>query len=133
MRKTWTEIKNATMTPERQIRIHKLAMKDVAKIELRQLREAFQVTQVELSKKLKTTQAAISRLEKNPNMMVDTLRSYVEALGGELELRAVMSDRTVRLTQFPSGSSKTVAIAAKRGGASISRKRASKTRARAHA
>lgn len=33
-------------------------------------------------------------------MMVNTLRDYVEALGGRIEVRAVLPDRTVSLTQF---------------------------------
>ncbi len=69
-------------------------------MELRDLREALQVTQVTLAKKLKTTQAAVSRLEKRPHMLVNTLRDYVEALGGRIEVHAVLPGRTVSLTHF---------------------------------
>jgi len=88
------------MTRAQQARAHKLAMEDLAEMELRDLREALQVTQVELAKKLKTTQAAVSRLEKRPQMLVNTLRDYVEALGGKIEVRAVLPDATVSLTHF---------------------------------
>ena len=67
-------------------------------MELRDLREALKITQVTLAKKLKTTQAAVSRLEKRPGMLVNTLGDYVEALGGRIEVRAVLPDRTVSLT-----------------------------------
>jgi transcriptional regulator len=100
MRASWREIKNRTMTKRQQARAHALAMRDLQEMELRDLREALQVTQVALAKKLKTTQAAVSRLEKRPGMLVNTLGDYVDALGGKIEVRAVLPDRTVSLTQF---------------------------------
>jgi chemotaxis methyl-accepting protein methylase len=100
MRASWRDIKNRTMTKRQQARAHTLAMRDLREMELRDLREALRVTQVALAKKLKTTQAAVSRLEKRPGMLVNTLGDYVEALGGKIEVRAVLPDRTVSLTQF---------------------------------
>ncbi len=100
MRASWRDIKNRTMTREQQARARSLAMRDLREMELRDLREALKMTQVTLAKKLKTTQAAVSRLEKRPGMLVNTLGDYVEALGGRIEVRAVLPDRTVSLTQF---------------------------------
>lgn len=100
MRANWRDIKNQTMTKAQQAHAHTLAMRDLREMELRDLREALEVTQVELAKKLKTTQAAVSRLEKRPGMLVNTLGDYVEALGGRIEVRAILPDRTVSLTQF---------------------------------
>src|SRR5579864_5439365 len=100
MRASWRDIKNRTMSNRQQARAHALAMQDLREIELRDLREALRVTQVALARKLKTTQAAVSRLEKRPGMMVNTLGDYIEALGGKIEVRAVLPDRTVSLTQF---------------------------------
>jgi chemotaxis methyl-accepting protein methylase len=100
MRASWRDIKNRTMTKRQQARAHALAMRDLREMELRDLREALRVTQTTLAKKLKTTQAAVSRLENRPGMMVNTLGDYIEALGGKIEVRAVLPDRTVNLTQF---------------------------------
>ena len=101
MRTSWRDIKNQTMTKQQQDRAHRLAMQDVREIELRELREAFNVTQATLAKKLKTTQAAISRLEKRSQMHVSTLRSYIEALGGQVHTFATFPNLpTVSLTQF---------------------------------
>jgi hypothetical protein len=101
MRATWRDIKNRTMTREQQDRAHTLAMRDLQEMELRELREALHVTQVSLAKKLKTTQAAVSRLEKRPQMFVTTLRDYIEALGGQVEVRATLPNHpTDSLTQF---------------------------------
>jgi DNA-binding transcriptional regulator YiaG len=100
MRASWREIKNRTMTKVQQARARTPAMQDFREMELRELREALKTTQVTLAKRLKTTQAAVSRLEKRPGMLVNTLGDYVEALGGRIEVRAVLPDRTVSLTQF---------------------------------
>jgi len=98
MRKTWTQIKNETMTKQEQRQAHELAMRDLAEVELADLREALRVSQGELARKLKVTQAAISRLERRPNVLLQSIANYVEALGGKLELRAVLPNRTVKLT-----------------------------------
>ncbi|MGA3166353.1 MAG: helix-turn-helix domain-containing protein [Terriglobia bacterium] len=100
MRKTWTQIKNETMTKDEQRLAHALAMRDLADMELSELREALQVSQGELAKKLKVTQAAISRLERRPNVLLESIANYVEALGGRLELHAVLPHRTVKLTHL---------------------------------
>ena len=100
MRASWRDIKNRTMTKGQQARAHTLAMRDLREMELRELREALRITQVALAKKLRTTQAAVSRLEKRRGMLVNTLSDYIEALGGKIEVRAVLPDRTVSLTQF---------------------------------
>ena len=100
MRKTWTQIKNDTMTKEEQRAAGLLALRDLAEMELAELREALQVSQEELARKLKVTQVAVSRLERRPNVLVETLSNYIEGLGGQLELRAVLPNRTVRLTHL---------------------------------
>ena len=100
MAKTWTQIKNETMTKNEQRQAHRLAMRDLAEMELAELREALQVSQEELARKLKVTQAAISRLERRPNLLLESIANYIEALGGRLELHAVLPDRTVRLTHL---------------------------------
>jgi len=125
---SWRDIKNQTMTKEQQARAHALAMRDLVEMELRDLREALQVTQVALAKKLKTTQAAVSRLEKRPHMFVATLGDYVEALGGKIEVRAVLPDRTVSLTHFLR--KKTVAA---RAGKKITTRRTGHNRVLLHA
>ncbi|HMD84797.1 MAG TPA: helix-turn-helix domain-containing protein [Terriglobia bacterium] len=100
MRRTWTQIKNETMTKGEQRQAHMLATRALADMELSELREALEVSQGELAKKLRVTQAAISRLERRPNLLVESIANYVEALGGRLELHAVLPNRTVKLTHL---------------------------------
>jgi transcriptional regulator with XRE-family HTH domain len=59
---------------------------------LHELRRARQMTQVALSEQLHMVQPSVSRLERQTDMYVNTLRRYVEALGGRLEIRAVFDD-----------------------------------------
>ena len=60
---------------------------------LKDLRQAMQKTQVELAEVLHIGQEGVSRLEKRSDMLLSTLRSYVEAMGGKLELVARFPNR----------------------------------------
>jgi DNA-binding XRE family transcriptional regulator len=53
---------------------------------LRDLRQASNRTQCELAAALNVGQEAISRLEKRSDLLLSTLRRYVEGMGGELDL-----------------------------------------------
>lgn len=55
---------------------------------LKDLRQAMQKTQVDLAETLNIGQHSVSRLEKRSDMLLSTLRNYVEAMGGKLELVA---------------------------------------------
>jgi hypothetical protein len=67
---------------------------------LRQLREARERSQVEMAAKLHINQAAVSKLERRTDMYLSTLRGFIEAMGGKLEIVARFPDQTVRITQF---------------------------------
>jgi hypothetical protein len=60
---------------------------------LRDLRRALERTQVHLARKLGVKQETVSRLEKRSDMLLSTLRGYIEAMGGELDLLARFPDR----------------------------------------
>ena len=60
---------------------------------LKDLRQAMQKTQVELAEALHIGQESVSRLEKRSDMLLSTLRGYVEAMGGKLELVAHFPNR----------------------------------------
>jgi hypothetical protein len=64
------------------------------------LREARERSRVEVAEKLHIKQAAVSKLERRTDMYLSTLRSYIEAMGGELEIIARFPNRAVRITQF---------------------------------
>lgn len=60
---------------------------------LKDLRQAMQKTQVDLASSLHVGQDSISRLEKRSDMLLSTLRGYIEAMGGKLELVARFPNR----------------------------------------
>uniref|UniRef100_B8HZQ8 HTH cro/C1-type domain-containing protein n=1 Tax=Cyanothece sp. (strain PCC 7425 / ATCC 29141) TaxID=395961 RepID=B8HZQ8_CYAP4 len=60
---------------------------------LQQLRTAHHLTQQVMAERLKVRQETISRLEKQADMLLSTLGSYISATGGELKLIAQFPDR----------------------------------------
>jgi predicted transcriptional regulator len=68
---------------------------------LRSLRDAIGKTQVDVAKQSQIDQADISRLESRSDFedcQVATLRRYVEALGGSLELVAQFGDKRIAIS-----------------------------------
>jgi transcriptional regulator with XRE-family HTH domain len=53
---------------------------------LQQLRKARHLTQEQMAKMLNIGQDSISRLESRSDLLISTLRSYVEAMGGALKI-----------------------------------------------
>lgn len=53
---------------------------------LQELRKAKQLTQAQLAEMLNIRQATVAQMEKRSDLMLSTLRSYVEAMGGKLGL-----------------------------------------------
>jgi len=64
------------------------------------LRDARQMTQMQMAQLLKVSQGAVSKVERRTDMFVSTLRNYVRAIGGDLEIRAVFPDGDVLIDQF---------------------------------
>lgn len=59
-----------------------------AELPLHQLRHALRLTQEQVALSFGVTQAAISKMENQEDMLIGTLRRMIEAMGGELELKA---------------------------------------------
>ena len=60
---------------------------------LKDLRKAANQTQEDLAIALGVGQDTISRLEKRSDMLLSTLRQYVESIGGKLDIVATLPDR----------------------------------------
>ena len=67
---------------------------------LQELRQAKHLSQEHLAKMLETKQANISRIEHRTDMYISTLRSYIEAMGGKLDIVAKFPDGAVHISQF---------------------------------
>jgi transcriptional regulator with XRE-family HTH domain len=64
------------------------------------LRDKRRLTQVQMANLLKISQGAVSKVERRTDMFVSTLRNYVRAIGGDLEIRAVFPEGEVLIDQF---------------------------------
>lgn len=60
---------------------------------LREIRKARKLTQQKIAKSLRIGQEGVSKMEKRSDLLISTLRGYVEAMGGELSLVAQFPDR----------------------------------------
>ena len=88
------------MPPASQARIEQNYKKMRAEMALDELREARRLTQEQLAEALEVQQSEVSRLENRANMYVGALRRMIQAMGGELEIRAVFPEGIVRINQF---------------------------------
>jgi len=61
---------------------------------LKGLRQALNLTQDEMAQRLEVGQDNVSRLEKRDDLKLSTLRGYVEALGGELQLKVSLPGKS---------------------------------------
>jgi transcriptional regulator with XRE-family HTH domain len=79
---------------------HKKRMLDeIRAYRLRELREASELTQVELAERLQVSQNRVSRIERGDieHTQIDTLRKYVEAVGGQLRVEVELGDQRVKI------------------------------------
>ena len=72
----------------------------LAAMPLQELRQARKLSQEALAAALGQRQSAVSKLERRADVYVSTLRRYVEAMGGVLEIVARFPEGDVRITQF---------------------------------
>lgn len=85
---------------DRQRRNEEQAKALLAAMSLAELREALDITQEEMAHRLEVAQSNVSRLERREDMLLSTLKEFVAALGGELQLVAAFPSGVVRLRQF---------------------------------
>jgi transcriptional regulator with XRE-family HTH domain len=82
------------LKPARRKRVEARAAALIAEeMSLRDLRQALKLTQERLAEALDIGQDGVSRLEQRSDLLISTLRSYIEAMGGHLELVAEFPNR----------------------------------------
>ena len=91
----------AKLPPERRARVEAGAQKLIAEeMALRHLRQARDLTQQTMAELLDIDQAGISKIESRSDMLLSTLRGYVEAMGGSLRLVAEFPDGIAELSSL---------------------------------
>lgn len=97
-------------------RHHRQVVLDAAPlVTLKELRKSAKQTQADLALALAVGQDTISRLEKRSDMLLSTLRQYVESVGGRLALVATFPDQPPVIID-PSGGRKKKARKRRRDG-----------------
>jgi hypothetical protein len=100
MAKSWKQIKAKSrhqLTSEQGVEHRAWVERELLEMSLREMREMVGKNQVDVAAAVETTQGELSRLERRDDFFLSTLKKYVKALGGELEVIARFGDKSVRL------------------------------------
>ena len=99
MAKKFSELR-AKMSPEARARVDARVRAALQEMPLNELRRARELAQKTVGEVLGMTQPEVSKLEQRSDALISTVRRYIEAMGGELEIVARFRDGDVRITQF---------------------------------
>jgi len=98
--KSWREVRAVRPPREKQVTAHRARMDAEGRaFRLREVREEQGLTQAELADRMHVTQPTISQLESGDidRAGLVTIKAYVEALGGTVEVVADFGDRKLLL------------------------------------
>jgi hypothetical protein len=87
------------MSPEAQAKIEADAQRLGEEMDLADVRRALKLSQGEIRQTLELV-GAVAKIKKRADMYISTLRRFVEAMGGELEIVARFADHTVKTRNF---------------------------------
>ena len=87
----WHDVRKRLDIDERAVARERL------KIRLATLREQLGISQVEVAEILGTSQPNVSQLERSGDLQISSIAKYVHALGGQLQVNAVVGNTTYRL------------------------------------
>ena len=99
MAKKFAELR-AKMAPEAQARVEAKTQELLAEMPLHELRQARVLSQKVLAEVLHVQQPSIAKMEKRTDMYISTLRSHIEAMGGQLDVIARFPDGSVKISNF---------------------------------
>ncbi len=90
----------AKMSPAALEKSTRLSRAMLDEMPLQELRQALALSQVQMARTLGIKQASVSKLERRTDMYIQTLRNYIEAMGGQLEVIAKFPDGEIKINQF---------------------------------
>src|ERR1035438_8812298 len=99
MAHNWRDIRRK-LSPQQEEETRLYVKSVVEAVSLNQLREARSLTQANLASILGINQGSVSKMEKRTDMYISTLRSFIQAMGGQLQIRAVFPEGEVQIEQF---------------------------------
>lgn len=96
--KKLAELFDENFSDDERRQIEERAAAMLVDLRLAELRQALKLTQQDVADALGRNQSAVAALEKRTDMLLSTLRRYVEAMGGEIEVVArIPRHRPVRI------------------------------------
>ena len=98
-RHSFSELR-ARMTPQARAEAEAQALRLDAEMNLAEVRRALKLSQEEIAQTLQVGQGSVAKIEKRTDMYVSTLRRFIEAMGGELEIVARFADHSVKIRNF---------------------------------
>jgi len=93
----WQDVKRRKLSPQQIDRIEREVEEEILEMNLQAVRELLGKTQVEVARAADMDQSEVSKAERRKDHLLSTLRRYVEALGGEIEVVAHFGDKHIRL------------------------------------
>ena len=100
MAKSFDDLVKRTTTKRTRSKAARRVQQLLGELLLSELRQAAGKSQRQVADALGMKQPSLSKLEKQTDMQVSTLRKIVKALGGELEVLAKFPKGTVKIDQF---------------------------------
>ena len=97
--RSWKSVRDARLPRAAVARARQRARAQIEEMTLQELRRGLEVTQVDAAQAAEMTQSELSRIESRGDHRISTLKRYVEALGGRLEVSAIFGGRRVKLTE----------------------------------
>jgi predicted XRE-type DNA-binding protein len=99
MAKKFSELR-AKLTPASRKEAERQTQNMLAEMPLHELRRARGLSQKMLAEALHVQQPSVAKLERRTDMYISTLRSHIEAMGGELQVIAKFPDGVVKINNF---------------------------------
>jgi len=99
MAKKFSELrKNMSAEAQESAVQRKLAL--LEEVPLQELRQALAFSQEDIASILEINQSSVSKIERETDMYLSTLRRFIQAMGGSLELVAKFPDGEVKINQI---------------------------------
>jgi len=98
MAKKWDDLQHEYFTAKEITEHKRWAQKRILELNLKAVRELVGKSQTEVANRAGFRQPEISKIESRQDHLLSTLRDYVEALGGELEVFAKFDKKLVKLS-----------------------------------
>lgn len=96
--KAWDELKKEHYSEDEIQEIRQEAAFELAEMKLGELRKQRGLTQEEVAERMQASQPQLSKIENSEDLYLSTLKRYIEALGGDVEIHAKFDgDEAVRV------------------------------------